>query len=150
MPVLQPALGGLQLAIKLGGDMLYSKNTGGFYYTDIHGSNIPADAVEISDEIYEQLLAAQNDGAHIIAGSSGMPTAVPSRADLASEIAIAMSVAGQQVAVLQDAVDLGMAAKKEADLCTEWRRYRVLLSRLQSDPAYPDVRLPVQPERVVP
>ena len=66
-----------------------------------------------------------------------------------AEVDAGMAEANQQIAVLQDAVDLGMATDAEAQAYTEWRRYRVLLSRAQSDPAYPDVVLPVQPEKVV-
>lgn len=61
-----------------------------------------------------------------------------------------MAEAARQIAVLQDAVDLGMATQAESTAYTEWRRYRVLLSRVNSDPAYPNVTLPEQPPKVVP
>ena len=32
--------------------MFYSKSTGGFYDAEIHGNNIPSDAVEITKEKY--------------------------------------------------------------------------------------------------
>lgn len=65
-------------------------------------------------------------------------------------VAAGMTEAARQIAVLQDAVDLGIATAAEAAAHTEWRKYRVLLSRVQSDPAYPNVTLPEQPEKVVP
>lgn len=56
--------------------MLYSKSTGGFYAQEIHGNNIPADAVEISDELYSDLMLAQSAGKVISADSSGRPAAI--------------------------------------------------------------------------
>ncbi|MEN4702889.1 tail fiber assembly protein [Pantoea agglomerans] len=41
-----------------------------------------------------------------------------------------MSEATQQIAVLQDAVDLEMATEKEATDLPLWKKYRVLLSRV--------------------
>ncbi|MFN4328292.1 MAG: hypothetical protein ACK4FF_05395 [Limnobacter sp.] len=42
--------------------MLYSPGTKGFYSEEIHGDNIPADAVEITTEEHSALLAAQSEG----------------------------------------------------------------------------------------
>ena len=42
--------------------MFYSKSTGGFYSRAIHGDNIPADAVEITDEEHRELLEGQSRG----------------------------------------------------------------------------------------
>ena len=39
--------------------MFYSKSTGGFYATEIHGKNIPDDAVEITIEAQIAALRAQ-------------------------------------------------------------------------------------------
>lgn len=56
--------------------MYYAKSTGGFYLPDIHGENIPTDAVEIPDEEYAALMQAQSDGKQIIADDNGYPIAV--------------------------------------------------------------------------
>lgn len=53
--------------------MLYSKATGGFYTTEIHGDNIPADAVEISAALHGLLLAGQSAGKIIGADAFGHP-----------------------------------------------------------------------------
>ena len=53
--------------------MFYSKQTGGFYDTAIHGDNIPADAVEITDEEHQALLAGQSNGKRIVADAAGRP-----------------------------------------------------------------------------
>ena len=56
--------------------MRYSKSTGGFYDTAIHGENIPADAVEISNEQHAALLEAQSQGKRIQPDADGFPVAV--------------------------------------------------------------------------
>jgi hypothetical protein len=56
--------------------MFYSKSTGGFYDTAIHGDAIPADAVEITAAAHATLLEAQSDGKRIVADASGHPVAV--------------------------------------------------------------------------
>lgn len=56
--------------------MLYAKSTGGFYDTAIHGSNIPADAVEISAEEHAALIEGQSQGKRIVADENGKPILV--------------------------------------------------------------------------
>ncbi len=51
--------------------MFYSKSTGGFYDTAIHGDNIPSDAVEITSEQYAALLEGQSQGKIISADENG-------------------------------------------------------------------------------
>lgn len=56
--------------------MSYAKSTGGFYVPAIHGLNIPADAIEIADAYYAELLAAQSAGKRIEPDADGYPVAV--------------------------------------------------------------------------
>ena len=72
------------------------------------------------------------------------------KANADASVSAGMSEAARQIAVLQDAVDLGIATQQESDAYTAWRRYRVLLSRVQSDLAYPNVQFPEQPAKVLP
>ena len=53
--------------------MFYSKSTGGFYTREIHGDNIPADAVEITEAEHAALLEGQSMGKRIVADESGRP-----------------------------------------------------------------------------
>lgn len=53
--------------------MFYSKTTGGFYDTAIHGDNIPADAVEITAEQHAALLQGQSEGKQIVGDENGYP-----------------------------------------------------------------------------
>lgn len=53
--------------------MFYSKTTSGFYTREIHGDNIPADAVEITKEEHLALINGQSQGKRIVADASGRP-----------------------------------------------------------------------------
>lgn len=53
--------------------MFYSKSTGGFYDTEIHGNAIPSDAVEITNEEHAALLIGQSAGKLITADTNGAP-----------------------------------------------------------------------------
>lgn len=66
--------------------MFYSKTTGGFYAREIHGDNIPPDAVEISDDQHAALIAGQSSGKIIAANKNGMPVLVDPPAPTAEQI----------------------------------------------------------------
>ena len=53
--------------------MYYSKSTGGFYSRDIHGGNIPPDAVEITADAHRALLEGQSTGIVIVSDADGFP-----------------------------------------------------------------------------
>ena len=53
--------------------MFYSKQTGGFYDREIHGDNIPADAVEITKAEHAALLSGQSEGKRIVPDADGVP-----------------------------------------------------------------------------
>lgn len=54
----------------------FSKSTGGFYDSEFHGSAVPQDAVEVSDESYLALFAGQANGQQIVGDGSGHPVLV--------------------------------------------------------------------------
>jgi len=56
---------------------LFSRSTGQFYARAVNGSNVPQDAVEISDAEHRELLIGEADGWKISSGASGLPTLVP-------------------------------------------------------------------------
>lgn len=55
-----------------------------------------------------------------------------------------LAAAANAIAPLQDAVDLDMATEDETTLLAAWRKYRVLLSRIDASTA-PDIVWPVAP-----
>ncbi|MGU5630166.1 tail fiber assembly protein [Aeromonas caviae] len=58
-----------------------------------------------------------------------------------------LAEANQQIAVLADAVELGMATEEEQAAYTAWRQYRVLLTRL--DPTLSPVPWPPKPNSTI-
>lgn len=118
--------------------MYYSASTGGFYSRDIHGDSIPADAVEISMVQYSDLLLAQCQGKVIVADGKGYPLAADPSPPGADEVKRSNSVerdarlsnAALRIAPLQDAVDIGVATEAEVSALLAWKRYRVVLNRL--------------------
>lgn len=82
--------------------MFYSKTTQGFYSPTIHGDNIPADAVEISDEHYQSLLDGQSNGLKIVGDENGLPYLFtpppPTLAELkAGQVAATRALAEQHI-----------------------------------------------------
>lgn len=69
----------------------FSKTTGGFYDTEIHGSQIPDGAVEITDEQHAALLVAQASGKRIEGDVSGAPVAVDPPAPTSEQTIAALS-----------------------------------------------------------
>lgn len=55
----------------------FSASTLGFYHTDVHSHDqMPADALNITDEHYQAMMQAQHDGKQIVAGKDGLPVAI--------------------------------------------------------------------------
>ncbi len=55
-----------------------------------------------------------------------------------------MQAANEHIAPLQDAVDLEIATEEEASLLAAWKKYRVLLNRVDTSVA-PDIEWPAVP-----
>lgn len=55
-----------------------------------------------------------------------------------------ISEASQQISILQDAVDLDMATDDETSMLLAWKKYRVLLNRVDTNDA-PDIDWPKHP-----
>jgi hypothetical protein len=54
----------------------YSGSKKGFFHPDIHGDNIPSDAVAITDEQYQALLHGNSNGQSIEPDANGNPILV--------------------------------------------------------------------------
>lgn len=79
----------------------YSSSTGGFYRSDIHVNQLPADAVGITAEQYTALLEAQSTGIAITSDSNGAPVAIPPAAPTAA--ALLATAQGTQTQTLKSA-----------------------------------------------
>ncbi|MCU6186026.1 tail fiber assembly protein [Citrobacter cronae] len=58
-----------------------------------------------------------------------------------------LGLATSKIAPLQDAVDLDIATESEAALLIKWKKYRVLINRIQSEDA-PDINWPPMPDMI--
>lgn len=129
----------------------FSESELGFYCDEVNEST-PADAVEISEELYFSLLEGQSTGKVIAANKAGIPIltdppeqTVEELVALAEETkAVLMTETNARILPLQDAFDLGLETEEEKQLLLAWKKYRVLLSRVNTETA-PDIEWPEKP-----
>jgi hypothetical protein len=98
---------------------LFSNSTRGFYDIEIHGENIPADAVEITDAQYKSLMDGQQAGKEIGADLSGKPVLVDPVPPTRDEIALAVSNA-RAVSYAKESDPLFFKAQRGESTMDEW------------------------------
>jgi hypothetical protein len=134
--------------------IFYSKSTGGFYISDIHGKNMPTDAISITKEYYAYLLAGQASGKIISSDDSGAPVLIdPPQTTNAELWAIyqkkaknALTASDTSMLRIYEAVILGETTMQAADVVAfvNWRQeVRAILSTAQ--PAELPTDLPTMP-----
>lgn len=140
--------------------IFYSKEAG-FQHEADEGVTIADGAKEVSTEEFDQLMMCQAGGKVIVPDAEGFPTCVDpqptpvhtwdGREWVASDDALdayliqsaqamksrLMAQAAAAIAPFQDAVELGLATDGEKERLFEWKRYRVELNRIESQPGYP-------------
>jgi len=102
--------------------------------------NWPDDVKPISDDIWQKFSVQGPQGKMRGADKNGLPCWVdippPTRKEQVETAerkkALLMANATKAIAPLQDAEDLGMATKEETAALLAWKRYRVLLSRIET------------------
>ncbi|WP_054882951.1 tail fiber assembly protein [Yersinia rohdei] len=137
--------------------VFYSAIDNSFYPDELReqyvtAGNWPDDAVEVSNKLFQEFITAPA-GKERKAGADGMPCWVdvqpPSEIELIAQAEYKktelMSQANSEIAPLQDAVDLNMANADEVTALQSWKKYRVLLNRVDIDAA-PEIDWPVAPE----
>lgn len=126
----------------------YSPGTCGFYQSDIH-SIIPDDAIEISAEEYHQLANDQQNGMEITPGAGGRPVLTEPVIDYVAQAQQVKNslrlTADAEISWRQDAVDAGIATAGETAALAEWKKYRVMLMRVDTSKA-PVLEWPTQPD----
>lgn len=109
------------------------------YDTEIT-NDVPDNALEISDSVYAELLRGQESGKTITANQNGGPVLTeplpPTRQELISQAETKKSLlrtcADSEIAWRQDAVDAGIATNEETVSLADWKKYRVLLMRVDA------------------
>ncbi|KMW71892.1 phage tail fiber assembly [Photorhabdus luminescens subsp. luminescens] len=137
----------------------YSAKTNAFYPIELEqnyiaSGSLPDDIIEVGIDVYQEY-AANNvpEGKYRIAGQNGLPEWAdippPTREELQQYVESKKQQfiveASQQIAPLQDAVDLGIATKEEETALSVWKKYRVMLNRVDISQA-PDIEWPEQPK----
>lgn len=100
--------------------MFYSKSTGGFYDTAIHGENVPSDAVEVSEDQYATLMAGQTEGKRIIADKKGQPILADQPAKTLEQLALEVG-ANRAAAYRTEADPLFFKSQRGECSVEEWQ-----------------------------
>lgn len=123
--------------------MFYSKSTGGFYAAEIHGENIPSDAVEITNEEHAVLLAGQASGKIISADTDGNPCLIDPPSPTSEQLS---NAARSQRDALLAACDWTQCRDVPDAVATAWQPYRKTLRDLTKQAGFPDaITWPVAP-----
>ncbi len=126
----------------------YSYSAKGFFWLsadELKGNDIPADLIPVSEEEYAALFLGQERGKYINHTPAGpvlidQPDYTPEElvAQAESKKSRLMQTANDAIAPLQDAVDLSIATEVETAALTEWKKYRVMLMRVDTTkPVWP-------------
>lgn len=116
----------------------------------LDAGTFPEDATEVSDAVWLEFAGnPPPDGKERVPGTDGLPAwgDIPppthqQQMDAAeSQKNMLMQAASDTIAPLQDAVDLDMATDEEKAQLLAWKKYRVLLNRVDTRKA-PDIDWP--------
>ncbi|MDY0929146.1 tail fiber assembly protein [Enterobacter sp. CFBP8995] len=119
-----------------------------FYDTDIN-TEIPNDAIDISEDLWRSMLSGQAEGKVITSSKDGEPLLIDrilsdddketiKKNAIESNLAIKKSLLDEATLrrdILQDAVDEGIATDEEKADLPIWKKYRVALSRIDANTA---------------
>ncbi|HFZ2063783.1 TPA: tail fiber assembly protein, partial [Enterobacter cloacae] len=106
----------------------------------------------VSERWYQSLIKGQSEGKVITLNEYGYPVLSdpepPTQEQLVREAESKkqklMQAAGDAIAPLQDAEELGIATEADTALLICWKRYRVMLNRLDTSSA-PSIEWPERP-----
>lgn len=129
---------------------LFSAKTFGFYPKAeidayINAGTLPEDTIEVSEDIRNEYNVSPPAGFKLGTDSSGMPawvdlTAKEKNSNNELLRASLRSAADSEINWRQDASDAGIATQKELSELAEWKKYRVLLMRVDlTNPTWPTV-----------
>lgn len=130
----------------------YSPSENAFYDPEINVV-IPKDAIQITDNEWSDLLSGQAKGKLIACGADLRPCLTEQPLPAADELISQAenkrirlrAEANTIIQPLQDAVDLGIATGDEASQLIAWKKYRVMLMRVNTDDAE-SIKWPEKPE----
>ncbi|KPC53038.1 tail fiber assembly protein [Amantichitinum ursilacus] len=105
-------------------------------FDDTVNDDIPADAIEVSDDLFQQTMQ-ETDGIWTLHADGGItkqafPPPTAEQIQFSNKVIRdgLLAVAALAIAPLQDAVDLEIDTPAEAALLKAWKQYRVALNRV--------------------
>ena len=121
----------------------YSPATGGLYPDGEKYNSLPPDAVEITAELYSELINGQSAGKTITQNGSGLPYLSDPVIDHVADAAVMRSglraVADTEIAPLQDALDGDYIDEADKLRLVAWQKYRYALTKVDpAKPVWPD------------
>ncbi|MCA6222972.1 tail fiber assembly protein [Photorhabdus antumapuensis] len=136
----------------------YSATTNAFYPVEwkqdyINAGSFPSDAVEVNEAVFIEFASSiPPEGKYRIAGKNGLPEWAdipsPTKEELQRQAKFQkqqlIAEATNQIAPLQDAMDLNMANDEEKAQLVTWKKYQISLSRIDVTLA-PDINWPGKP-----
>ena len=137
----------------------FSPSTTGFFRSDIHGepgsegNSLAADVVEVSSELYGQMLLVREQGGRVVPGEDGMPIEAPpvpptiqeqeekARRWRDSQLTLSEWVVTRH----RDEVDMSMATTITTQQFSELLKYRQTLRDWPTDKGFPSADLRPNP-----
>ncbi|HFQ9361515.1 tail fiber assembly protein [Escherichia coli] len=139
----------------------FSKSKASFYIGSTlklyeNAGSLPEDLIEVTPETASEFMANAQPGKIIGADAQGLPVWMDAPQLTPDEIQVEAtakkanlrSIADSEIAWRQDAVDAEIATDEESAALLEWKKYRVLLMRVDTEapdwPTPPDNPAPIQ------
>ncbi|MFV9298582.1 tail fiber assembly protein [Citrobacter amalonaticus] len=126
-------------------NQVYSPSENIFYAVEYKASYLtsgswPPDAVNVSDEIFAEFTGTPPTGKMMVSGGDGLPAwgdiPSPSIDDIIADNERTKlqlrAIADSEIEWRQDAVDTELATEEETAELVEWKKYRVLLMRVDT------------------
>lgn len=130
---------------------MYAFSNGNFYPLSMRevyeaSDSWPIEYIEVDEYVFTEFSATPPEGKIRGTGDDGMPAWVdippPTQEEIVAEAELKKAnlrvQADSEIGWRQDAVDAGIATKDETAALSEWKKYRVLLMRVDSaKPVWP-------------
>ncbi|MCT8341895.1 MULTISPECIES: tail fiber assembly protein [Photorhabdus] len=112
----------------------------------------PNDPISVTDDIFNKFSGIPPAGKILSSGEDGLPCwkdiPPPTKEELISiaevQRAQFISLANEKITPLSDALELGIATDEEMLLLKEWKKYRVMLNRVDTSKA-PEIDWSIPP-----
>jgi hypothetical protein len=127
----------------------YNAAANAFYDSEIN--TIPKNSIKISRELHAKLLQQQTTGMEIKSDENGRPVAIEyvlTQNEIMevnkSKKTLLINDANEKIAILQDIIDLDMQETDEEAQLKAWKKYRILLTRVDASDV--NAVFPVKPQ----